>query len=205
MANYIWSDQNRFYVATETQYGKPAPVQATNRFQASRLLCHQSVSASRRRDKTGARTYLGGYPTAPHTSSFEVSAYLTSWDLANGPACSPFVEAAMGGPAELIQGITIAAASGAQIQTQSPHNLGEGLAIANGGEIRFVTSMQDQYSLTLGAPFSVDPNVGDGLAATSCYQLGGQLPSVSIYDYWDPSTAVSRLLTGVVSTCSRSM
>jgi hypothetical protein len=196
MANYIWSDANRFYVATETVYGIPAPVAASNRLATVHMQCHQSVQNTGRRDKTGSRTYPGSSATATHFSSFEVSAKLISWDDVTAPCYGPLVQAAMGSPPELVQGLVVAAASGGQIQTQAPHNLSAGSAISSAGEIRFVTAVLDLSTVAINVPFSTAPGVGAVLSTTCGYKLATQLPSLSLYDYWDPASAVSRLITG---------
>jgi hypothetical protein len=196
MAKYIWSDANRFYAATESQYGAPVAVQPSNRFQATRLKCHQSQRTSKRRDKTGARTYLGGAPTAPLISAFEVDLPLSSWDQATVPSYGPFVQAAMGGVPDLVQGLVVAAFNSLQIQTQLPHNLVVGSAIASGKDVRFVTAVGDQLNLTINVPFLSTPTVGGTLGTTVGYQLAPELPSLCLYDYWDPVGGVSRLLTG---------
>jgi hypothetical protein len=46
------------------------------------------------------------------------------------------------------------------------------------------------------APFSAAPVAGVPLGATATYRLATQLPSVSFFDYWDPSDAVQRVLSG---------
>jgi hypothetical protein len=196
MANYIWSDANRFYAATEHLYGIPAPVTAANRLAAVRLQCHQSLENSGRKDKTGSRTYLGGAPTATRVSSWELYANLISWDDATAPCYGPLVQAAMGAAPELVQGLVVAAVNGVQIQTQAPHNLSVGSAISNGGEIRFVTLVPDAETVGINVAFSVAPQVGVVLAATVGYKLATQLSSLSLYDYWDPANAVSRLIAG---------
>jgi hypothetical protein len=196
MANYISSNGNRFYVATESAYGAPAPIGPSNRFPAVRLQCHQALKTIRRRDKTGARTYLGSSPNATHVSHFEMNGYLTSWNPAIAPYYGPLIQAAMGEATELVQGLIVAAASGVQIQTQDPHNLGVGAAVASGGEIRFVTTVLDSSTINVNVPFSVTPGPEATLATTSGFRLAAQLPSLSIYDYWDPANGVSRLITG---------
>ncbi len=196
MANYIWSDANRFYAATESAYGTPAPVTASNRLAAVRLQCHQSVENTARKDKTGSRTYRGSAPTATHVSNFELYANLTSWDDVNAPCYGPLVQAAMGAPPEVVQGLAVAAANGTLIQTQEPHNLSAGSAISSGGEIRFVTLVQDSLTVSINVAFSVAPVVGDVLATTIGYKLATRLSSVSLYDYWNPASAVSRLIAG---------
>jgi len=106
------------------------------------------------------------------------------------------VQAAMGAPPELIQGLVVASANGAQLQTQTPHNMNAGSAIASGGEVRFVTAVQDLSTVSLNVPFSNVPGAGAVLATTRGYKLATVLPSLSLYDYWDPANAVSRLITG---------
>ena len=196
MPNYISSNANRFYLAAENAYGSPAPIGPANRFQAIRLQCHQSVPVSKRRDKTGARTHLGGANTAKRFSHFDLSTCLTSWDLATAPPYGPLLQAAMGEVAGLVNGLVVAGVNGNQIRTQAPHNLNSGSAIASGGEIRFVTSIGDLSTVSVNVPFSVGPAAGSTLATTFGYRPAAQLPSVSIYDYWDPANAVSRLVTG---------
>jgi len=196
MPNYIWSDANRFYAATESAYGIPASIGASNRLAAVRLQCHQSLDNTPRRDKTGSRTYLGSAATATRVSSFELSANLISWDDVTAPCYGPLVQAAMGGFPELVQGLAVATVSGVQLQTQTPHNLSVGSAISSGGETRFVTVVGDSATIALNVPFSITPQAGAVLDTTIGYRLATQLPSVSLYDYWDPANAVSRLLTG---------
>jgi hypothetical protein len=196
MANYIWSDANRFYAATESAYGIPAPITASNRLAAAHLQCHQSLESTVRRDKTGSRTYLGSAATATRVSSYELSAHLISWDDVTAPCYGPLVQAAMGGFPELVQGLIVATVSGVQLQTQTPHNLSVGSAIASGGETRFVTVVEDSATIALNVPFSTAPPAGAVLDTTVGYPLATALPSFSLYDYWDPANAVSRLITG---------
>ena len=195
MATYILSDANRFYVATENTYGIPAPVAAENRFAAFSFDCHQSMETSKRRDKTGSRTFLGNLTSATR-SSFVVSSHLTSWDGNSQPSYSPLIQAAMGATPEVVDGLVVAAVSGSQMGTTIPHNLTVGSAVSNGSEIRFVVSVQDAEHFTLNTPFSVSPGVGATFSTTVGFRLANELPSVSIYDYWDPASAVSRLVTG---------
>src|ERR1700733_13521181 len=102
MASYILSDANRFYVAVESTYGIPAPVVASNRFAAFSFDCHQSLQSAKRKDKTGARTYLGSSTSATRHSSFELSGHLVSWDGSTQPSYGPLVQAAMGAAPEFV-------------------------------------------------------------------------------------------------------
>jgi len=196
MANYILSDANRFYVATEKSYGIPAPVMGANRFPAFGFDCHQSISVSKRRDKTGSRTYRGTAPTAHRRATFEVNGHLTSWDDSTQPSYGPLVQAAMGALPELVEGLVVSAASGGNLQTKSAHGLMVGSALSNGSELRFVANVEDSLTVNLNTPFSVAPGGGTTLATTVGYRLATHLPSVTLYDYWDPPSAVSRVVTG---------
>lgn len=196
MANYILSNANRFYVAIESSYGIPAPVAEANRFAAARFDCHQNIEVSKRRDKTGSRTYRGTTATAARRSAFELSSHFNSWDGTTLPSCGALLEAAMGAAPELVQGLVVLAAGARQLSTELPHGLTMGSAISNGAEVRFVASVLDSATVTLNAPFSVAPGAGTTLSATVGYRLATQLPSVTLYDYWDPQTAVSRMVTG---------
>jgi hypothetical protein len=71
-----------------------------------------------------------------------------------------------------------------------------GSAVSFNNEIRFVTSAPAANSLALNAPFSAVPAVNTLLAPTVSYGLATALPSVTLYDYWDPVAAVSRIVTG---------
>jgi hypothetical protein len=64
------------------------------------------------------------------------------------------------------------------------------------GEIRFVSAVQDSFTVDLNAPFATIPPAGVTLPTAVTYTLATSLPSVTIYDYWDPISAVSRIITG---------
>ncbi len=196
MASYILSDANRFYVAKESIYGIPAPIGASNRFAAFTFDCHQLAEIAKRRDKTGSRTYVGNASIGIRRSSFDLTAHLTSWDGNTQPGYGPLVESAMGASPEVVQGLVVALVNGFQIATQSPHGLASGAAISNGAEIRFVSAVVDPLTITINAPFSAGPGIGTTLTTTLVYRFAKELPSVSIYDYWDPVWAISRLVTG---------
>jgi hypothetical protein len=85
---------------------------------------------------------------------------------------------------------------GTQIQTTVPHGLTVGSAVSFGNEIRFVASVIDAASIIINAGFSTAPIPGQALGPAVTYRLASALPSITVYDYWDPVTAVSRVLTG---------
>ncbi len=197
MASYISSNSNRFYAVVETSYGQAAAITASNRFPAVRLQAHQSLVRGKRQDKTGSRTYLGASSSARRATAFEVKTYLTSWSGTGEPSYGPFFHAALGASGVLSSGLVVASTPNATtIQTQAPHGLAVGNALSYAGEIRFVTSVPDSKTVVLNATLSTTPAAGSALAPAITYSLATALPSVSVYDYWDPITAVSRVITG---------
>jgi hypothetical protein len=48
----------------------------------------------------------------------------------------------------------------------------------------------------LNAPLTTTPAVGAAVGAAVTYVLATELPSVSIFDYWSPTTATQRILSG---------
>jgi hypothetical protein len=197
MSSYISSNANRFYAAIEMAYGQAASVNAGNRFPAVRLQAEQLLEHGKRLDKTGTRTFLGISPSSRRQTAFEVRSYLTSWNGFGDPCYGPLVQAGFGKPSELISGLIIAAVqSPIQIQTTVPHGLSIGSGISYLNEIRFVTSSPDPVTVVINAPFSSSAAVNAPLSPTATYRLSSALPSITLYDYWDPITAVSRIITG---------
>jgi len=197
MANYISSNANRFYVAVEASYGQAAAIAPANRFPAVHLQAQQVLESMRRVDKTGTRTYLGTPKTARRHTAFDARSYLTSWTGSGEPGYGPFFHAGMGSAPQFSGALSIgASASGSQIQTTVPHNLAMGSAVCLGSEIHFVTSVIDALTVGINAAFTTQPTAGQTLSPAVTYRLASALPSITIYDYWDPVTAVSRMVTG---------
>ena len=59
MSCYISSNNNRFYVETETTYGQAPLIGDDNRIPAIKLAAKQIAERSDRKDKTGGRTFVG--------------------------------------------------------------------------------------------------------------------------------------------------
>jgi hypothetical protein len=197
MANYISSNANRFYVALEQNYGQAAAITAANRFPAVQLDALQALKYGKRLDKTGSRTFLGAPSSARRQTAFQVRTYLTSWNGTGQPSYGPLFQAALGGSPVSSQGVTVAQVfSQTQFQTTAAHGLTPGNGIAAGNEIRFVTSAPNPESMTINAPFSTAIAPNTILGASVSYVPSISLPSVTLYDYWDPITAVSRMVTG---------
>ena len=103
----------------------------------------------------------------------------------------------MGASPVIFAGGTVAAVTGqTQIQFAAAHGLTPGQAISSAGEIRFVTAVQDATTVFINAAFSSEPVAGSAIGATATFQLATDLGSTTIYDYWDPSTVVQRILNG---------
>jgi hypothetical protein len=62
--------------------------------------------------------------------------------------------------------------------------------------MRFVSSVIDDTSVQLNAPFTAGLSPGAGIGSTVTYFPATELPSVSVFDYWSPTTAVHRILCG---------
>jgi hypothetical protein len=197
MSNYISSNANRFYVGLESSYGQPAPISSVNRFPAVQMQAQQVLEVLKRQDKTGTRTFLGSSSSARRQTAFSVRTYLTSWNGGGRPGYGPLFQSALGGQPVISAGLVVAAVqSDGQISMTTPHGLSAGSSVAFGNEIRFVMSVVDAQTITLNAPFSSTVAAGSRLASSISFPLGTVLPSVTLYDYWDPLTTVSRLLPG---------
>lgn len=198
--SYILSNQNRFYTALESAYGAVPSVSAANRIPAVKLGIKQQLETPVRRDKTGSRTFAGMPPGGRLRTDFELQTYLTSWVATNGaPAYGPLFQSALGGaPWQFAGGTVASAAGGANITFTTPHGLVAGQAISSGSEIRFVAAISSPTTVILNAPFTTVPAGGAAIQSAVTYSPSSNLPSVSVFDYWSPATAVQRLLRGAV-------
>jgi hypothetical protein len=64
-----------------------------------------------------------------------------------------------------------------------------------------VTQVVNSTTVQVNAPFSTAPASGNALTAAVTYFPADSLPSVSVFDYWDPANAVDRILIG--AACDR--
>ena len=198
MSCYISSNNNRMYVALESSYGQAAAITGANRIPTVKLTARQAPEQTSRRDKTGSRTFAGLPNRIRRHTSFRLNTFMTQWtDQGSPPTHGPLFQAAMGAVPVIFAGGTVATVTGqTQIQFAAAHGLTAGQAFTAGGEIRFVAAVQDTTTVFLNAPFSSDPVAGSPIGATATFQLATDLGSATIYDYWDPSTAVQRILNG---------
>ncbi len=196
--SYILSNSNRLYTALESTYGAVPTIAAVNRIPAVKLAIRQQLELPNRRDKTGSRTFPGVPPGGRLRTNFGLQTYLTSWQKTNGgPSYGPLFQSALGGnPAQFGGGTVASASDGANIGFSAPHGLTVGQAVASANEVRFVAAIGDPSSVVLNAPFTTVPAAGATIQATVTYSPATTLPSVSVFDYWNPSSAVQRVLHG---------
>jgi hypothetical protein len=196
--SYILSNSNRLYTALESSYGSVGAITSANRMPAVKLSVKQQLVVTGRQDKTGSRTFPGVPAGGRKQTSFSLNTYLTSWlKTSPGPSYGPLFEAALGGtPAQSGGGAVSAATAGGALGFSAAHGLSVGQAVASGSELRFVGSIVDANNVVLNAPFTVLPAAGAATQATVTYTPATVLPSVTIFDYWDPATAVQRVING---------
>jgi hypothetical protein len=198
MASYISSKANRFYTALEGAYGQVGSISSSNRIPALKLTVQQQLEITTRKDKTGSRTFAGLPAGGRRRTNFALQTYLTSWNKpAASPGYGPLFHAALGGtPLSFAGGTVSSYTAGGRLGFGGPHGLSVGQAVSSGGEIRFVAAIVDGSTVQLSAPLTILPAAGAALGAAITYLPGTELPSVSVFDYWTPSTAVQRLLCG---------
>jgi len=198
MASYISSNANRFYTGLESSYGQTAAITAQNRFPAVKLSAKHQLEKTDRRDKTGSRTFPGIPAGLRRKTTFDLTTYMTSWGGgAAGPSYGPLFQASLGAaPAFFAGGVTAAGCSATTLVFSAPHGLKAGQGVSCSGEIRFVTTIPSNQSVQLNAPLSSIPGAGAQVSPSISYFPATELPSLSIFDYWDPSNAVQRVLCG---------
>jgi len=197
--SYILSNANRWYCAQEAGYGQVAAITAENRIPAVNMKVQHQRQKSQRRDKTGTRTWAGLPAGMRQRTTFDATSYVRDWaDPSVLPPHGPLIEAAMGAGGLLWPGATTnSGCTQSTIYFVSAHGLTPGQAIVYGGELRFVAAVVSPQVVVVNAPFATAPVAGMSMSATATYRLATQLPTVSLFDYWDPSGAIQRVMPGV--------
>jgi len=198
MSCYVSSNNNRFFVVLESAYGNVPAITGHNRIPGVKLAAKQLLEQNSRRDKSGSRTFVGLPNQIRKRTAFQLNTFMTDWVSGQAaPGHGPLFQAAMGGTPLASAGGTVATTSATtQISFSAAHGLSVGQAVASAGEIRFVAGIQDSTTVFLVAPFTGGVAAGTVLGPTLTYPLGSDLGSVSVFDYWDPSDAVQRILNG---------
>ncbi len=196
--SYILSNSNRLYTAIESSYGSVGAITSGSRIPAVKLSVKQQLEVNNRRDKTGSRTFPGVPAGGRRQTSFALNTLLTNWQkTAPGPAYGPLFQAALGGtPAQSAAGTVTTATASGQLGFSGAHGLSVGQAVATSSELRFVSAIVDANNVVLNAPFTILPAAGTTTQPAVTYMPSTVLPSVTIFDYWDPSTAVQRVIHG---------
>ena len=195
---YISTRQSRYYAALETAFGQVAPATPANRFSGLRLDVRQQWDAPQRRDKTGTRTYQGIAGRLRKRTWFELSTYLYARESGDAkPRCGALIEGALGAAPRIHSGgLPVAQVLGTTATFGAAHGLQPGDAIVIGSELRVVTACPDGQTAWLSAP--VRAAGGGATGGGVSYAPALTLPSVSLYEYWSPDTAVQRILNGCV-------
>lgn len=199
MSCYISSNANRLYTALESAYGVVPAITAANRIAAVKLAAKQDLEKVSRKDKTGSRTFPGFPASLRPITSFDLTTYMTSWNspTSGPPSYGPLFQASLGGTPLVFNGGTAAVGSTlTALAFSAPHGLVTQQAVTHGGELRFVEAIVDPLHVELNAPLSLIPSAGDGFGPTITYVPALDIPSVSIFDYWIPATAVQRIISG---------
>ncbi len=193
---YISSNNNRWYCQLEPSFGQVPAVTSTNRFPAVQMSVQQKLLTPKRLDKTGTRTYQGSPVSLRKQTSFDLRTYMTAWTNPGAPSYGPLFQASLGATPLTFHGGSSASSTSAIVSFNAPHGLVAQQAITYLNEIRFVTSIVDGQTVLLNAPFSTTPAPGAPIGQTVTYLPATELPSVTIFDYWTPNTAIQRILCG---------
>ena len=198
MSNCVLSNQNRFYAKAEASFGQAPAIAAADRLPALKLAIRQVDELRERKDKTGSRTFVGVAPGGRKRTHFSLQTYLMAGTIpGTAPAAGALFQAALGGAPLAFPGSSAGAGSTTtQIVFSGPHGLVEGQAFGFDGELRFVTAVNSPTSVTVNAPFSAAPASGAPLTGAVTFSPAAELPSLSVFDYWDPEWAVNRILIG---------
>lgn len=198
MSNCVLSNQNRFYGKVEPAFGQAPAITAADRLSAIKLGIRQSDELRERKDKTGSRTFVGVAPGGRKRTQFSLETYLMAGTTPGAaPAAGHLFRAALGGGPLVFAGGTAGAGSTTTaIVFSSPHGLVEGQAFGFNDELRFVAAVSSPTGVTVGAPFSTAPGAGAPFTGAVSYKPAGEMPTLSIFDYWDPAGAVNRILVG---------
>ena len=197
MSSYISSNANRFYTALESAYGSMGVITSANRIPALKLAIRQQRDSADRKDKTGTRTFAGVPAGGRLKTTFDLETYMTSWHPPAAPGYGPLFQAALGQAPQAFTGGTAASCTAdGRLTFSGPHGLSAGVAVTSAAEIRFVAAIVDPSTVQLNAPFTVLPAAGAAIGPAITYAAATDLPSVSVFDYWSPASAVQRVLCG---------
>jgi len=107
------------------------------------------------------------------------------------------VQAALGGaaPVTVAQTATVNG-NGAETGFSGAAQPGGGQRGDGGGEMRIVASVPSATSVELSAPLTGVVSGSAQVMPAAAYMPTQVLPSVSLFDFWDPSSTVQRIVRG---------
>jgi hypothetical protein len=206
MSSYIASNDNRFYAAVETNYGEAAAVAASSRIPAVSLKLRQEMETARRIDKTGGRTFPGLPGGFRKKTTFDLTTLMVGWtDFGSEPAYGPLFRGALGrAPLFYSGGVVQLAPDPSHVIFRHPRPGGGPPSAVGRTEVRRVgTGFAICHCECTVQPESAD---GSSCGPTVTYLPANQTPSLTVFDYWDPSDSVQRLITGAgVNTLPRQL
>ncbi len=131
-------------------------------------------------------------------TNWSLQTLMTAWtDQTVQPDEGPLFQGAMGGTPVFFNGGTVATVTATDSDSvHGAHGLSAGQAVTFSEEMRFVTAVQNSTTVFINAPFTTTPQAGSAFGTTITYGLAESLPSVSIFDFWDPAGAVQRIVDG---------
>jgi hypothetical protein len=197
MTSYILSNNNRYYAAIESSYGVIPTIAASQRVPGVRLAIATQKVTPKRHDKTGTRTFLGTAGPPRKIIAYEFETCVMAQDSGTlQPTAAQMVQAALGGaPKQTTAQAATVSAGGLQVDFPAPHGMSEGSAVNVNGELRFVESVPSTASVRLCAPLTKTSGATAVFPAVA-YAPASTLPSVTLFDYWDPNTTVQRMVRG---------
>ena len=196
---YISSNANRFYTALEASYGQVGSITSGNRIPALKLTVQQKLDDGAAEGQDGQPDVSRPAAGRPAADEFRAADLHDELAASGGkPGIWPAVSGGTRGRAAAVRrrDARHPARLRGRLGFAAPHGLGAGQAVSCAGEIRFVAAIVDASTVQLNAPFTVLPGTGAAMGAAVTYVPATELPSASVFDYWDPATAVQRLLCG---------
>ena len=202
MPSYVNIAKENIYVKKESAAGTVPSITADEAIDVISADLSASQTYIQRSDKTGNRTFRGIVDGGKRGASFSIDSHLLpSGTAGTAPDADDLFEAAFGSVRSWAGANTHGATpcTTTSITFAAAQNLIVGDAISDGNEIRFITAITGgtpgaATAVTIDPPLTVAPGLGAAIEGTVSYSLAETLPSVSIFRYSEPSTALQQIL-----------
>ncbi len=191
---------SEIYVALESAYGQVPAITAAEPHPADQAGGEAGSGGDGTAGIRREAARLWDLPnTIRETTSFRTEHVHDGVDEPDGRA-DPWaaVSGGAGGGAGALHGRNGGERSPARRRSQftAAHGLTPGQAVTFGREFGSWRRWRTRTTVFINAPFTTTPTAGSAIGPTMTYMLAEDLGSASIFDYWDPSTAVQRILSG---------